>query len=206
MMKNIKLLLHSNIAFMRGKKRRMQKSRFVSLVIITAVVVFVFTVFVFQMAAVITGIQGTNFIFTFGMATFISLTFLLFEGNRLGFFFHNTLAMLLTLPTSFGGTPYDILPRLVIILAGFPADLILNSLYKVFKKNDRLVWWSILTTIFFIPLVNIFQVSLFPLYFPSEFVTTYTNILIIMSPWIIGGSIVGGVLGYKLYRRVEHIR
>jgi len=180
----------------------MWSSRDVALIIITAVVVFVFSVFVFQMASMITGIQGMNFIFTFGMATFISLTFLLFEGRRWRFFFHNTLVMLLILPTSLGGTPYDIFPRLVIILAGIPADLVLNSLYKFFKKNNRLVWWSILTTTFFVPLVNVFQISLFPLYFPSEFVATYTNIIIIMIPWIIGGAIVGGFLGYKLYRRV----
>ena len=180
----------------------MWTSRDISLVVITAVVVFVFSVFIFQTASMITGIQGMNFIFTFGMATFISLTFLLFEGRRWRFFFHNTLFALLILPTSLGGTPYDIFPRLVIILAGFPADLILNSVYKAFKNKHRLVWWSILTTTFFIPLVNVFQISLYPIYFSSEFVTAYTNVVILMIPWIIGGSVVGGFLGYKLYRRV----
>ena len=177
-------------------------SRDLTLVIVTAVVVFVFTVFVFQTANMITGIQGANYIFTIGMAFFVSLTFLLFEGRRWRFFFHNTLVALLSLPTTLGGPPYDIFPRLVIVLAGFPVDLMLNSFYKVFKNNNRLVWWSILTGMVFFLVLPFFQILFFPLFFPSQFVATFTNVVILMLPWIIDRSIAGGYLGYKVYRRI----
>jgi hypothetical protein len=65
----------------------MWSSRDLTLVILMAVVVFVFTVFVFQIAGIVTGILGFNYILTFGMAFLVSITFLLFEGRRWRFFF-----------------------------------------------------------------------------------------------------------------------
>ena len=35
-----------------------------------------------------------------------------------------------------------------------------------------------------------------------QVVENFSNIVILMIPWIIGGSIVGGYLGYHVYRRV----
>lgn len=179
----------------------MWKSRDLTLVIITAVVVFVFTVSVFQVAGMITGILGANYIFTVGMAFLLSITCLLFEGRRWRFFLHNTIAALLTLPTALGGSPYDVFPRLVIILAGFQADIILNSFYGSFKKKNRLSWWSMLTGVEFFLVLPFLQILIFPLFFPPQFVAGFTNVVVIMLPWIIGGAVVGGFLGYKLYKR-----
>ncbi len=137
------------------------------------------------------------------MTLLVSLTFLLFEGRRWRFFFHNTLVALLSLPTFLGGPPYDIFPRLVIVLAGFPADLVLNSIYKFFRSNNRLVWWSILTGMVFFLVLPFLQILIFPLFFPSQFVAAFTNVVIVMLPWIIGGAIAGGYLGYKVYMRIK---
>ena len=178
-------------------------SRDIALVIITAVLVFVLTVLIFQVATMITGVQGTSFIFTFAFATFISLTFLLFEGRRWRFFCHNTLYALLSLPTSTGGIPYDIFPRLVIMLAGFILDLIVNSFYNYFESRDRLMWWSVVTGLVTFLIIPFMQILIFPIYFSSEFVTAYTNTVILMSPFLIGGGLVGGYLGYKLYKRLS---
>lgn len=180
----------------------MWSSRDVALVIITAVLVFVLTVLIFQLATMITGVQGTSFIFTFAFATFISLTFLLFEGRRWRFFCHNALYALLSLPTSTGGIPYDIFPRLVIILAGFPMDLILNSFYNYFESRNRLIWWSILAGLVPFLIIPSMQILIFPIYFSANYVTAYTNTVMLMSPFLIGGGIIGGYLGYKLYIRV----
>ena len=180
----------------------MWNSRDVSLVIITAVVVFVFTFFIFQNATAVTGIVGSNYIFTFGMALLVSLTFLLFEGRKWRFFVHNLLVALLTFPTTLGGPPYDVLPRLVVILAGLPADLIINTLYARFKKDNKLIYWSILSGLFFFLSLPLFQRLFFPLFFSPEIVDGFTNIIIVMLPWIVGGSIVGGFFGYKIYNRI----
>ena len=183
----------------------MWQSKDISLVIITAVAVFILTLFVFQTANMITGLPGANYIFTFGMATLVSLTFLLFEGRRWRFFMHNVLVSILTLPTSLAGQPYDITPRLIVILAGIPADIILNTLYKYFKNNNKLVWWSILSGTGFFLLLPFFQILIFPLYLPSQFIATFASIVIIMLPWIIGGGIAGGYLGFKIFERVNKL-
>ena len=180
----------------------MWSSRDIALVIVTAALVFVFTLIIFQNATVVTGIQGANYIFTFGMALLVSLSFLLFEGRRWRFFVHNVLVVLFTIPTTLGGPPYDVFPRLVLILAGFPADLILNSLYDRFERNDKLVWWTILSGLVFFLILPFLQILFFPLYFPTQFVENFTNIVIIMLPWIVGGSVFGGYLAYKIYKKI----
>ena len=180
----------------------MWNSRDLTLVILTAVVVFVFTILLFQYASIITGITGANYIFTFGMALLVSLTFLLFEGRRWRFFLHNTLVALLTLPTTLGGPPYDIFPRLVLILVGIVADLLFNSFYKVFVNKNKLVWWSIFSGTGFFLILPFFQILFFPLFFPTPFVTAFANVVILMLPWIVGGGIAGGYLGFKVYKRI----
>ena len=181
----------------------MWNSRDITLVILTAVVVFVFAVSFFQLAGLMSGILGANYIFTLGMALLVSLTFLLFEGRRWRFFLHNTLVALLTLPLHFGGPPYDIFPRLVVIFTGFVADLIINSVYKVFFDRNKLVWWSILSGAGFFLFLPFFQILFFPLFFSAQFVATFTNVVFLMLPWIVGGGIAGGYLGYKVYKRIS---
>ena len=118
----------------------MWSSRDIALVIVTSVVVFIFSLTVFQLPRLLTGIVGLNYVTTVGMAFLISLTFLLFEGRRWRFLAHNTLVVILSFPTSLIGVPFDIFPRLVSILAGLPADLILNSFYQNFSNSNKLVW------------------------------------------------------------------
>ena len=180
----------------------MWSSRDVALVIVTAALVFVFTLLIFQNATILTGIVGANYIFTFGMALLVSLTFLIFEGRRWRFFVHNVLVVLFTFPTTLGGPPYDVFPRLVLVLAGLPADLILNSLYENFEKRNWLLWWTILSGLVFFLVLPFLQILFFPLYFPQQFVENFTNVVIIMLPWIVGGSVFGGYLAYNIKKKI----
>ena len=180
----------------------MWSSRDIALVIITAVTVFVLSISVFQIPYLITGIHGIGYITTVGMALIISLTFLLFEGRRWRFLAHNTLVVILSIPTSFLGVPFDMFPRIVVVLAGIPADIILNTFYQRFSKSNKLLWWSILCCLEFFLVLPILQLLSFPLYFPQSYIEAFSNIVIFMSPWIIGGAIVGGYLGYKVYQRI----
>lgn len=180
----------------------MWSSKDLTLVIITAVVVFVFTALVFQFGTLITGITGANYIFTFGMAMLVSLTFLLFEGRRWRFFVHNLLVAILTMPTTLGGPPFDVIPRIAVIVAGIPTDLILNSIYMKFKQKNHLSYWSILTGTFFFLLLPFIQILTFPLIFPASFIETFKNTIFIMLPWIIGGGIIGGYFGFKIYLKI----
>lgn len=180
----------------------MWSSRDVALVIVTAALVFASTLLIFQNATVITGIVGANYIFTFGMALFVSLTFILFEGRRWRFFVHNLLVTLFTFPTTLGGPPYDVFPRLVLIVAGLIADLIVNSLYGRFKRKDKLLWWTMLSGTTFFLILPFFQTLFFPLFFPPEFIENFKNVVFIMLPWIVGGSLFGGYLAYFIYGKI----
>lgn len=179
----------------------MWSSRDISLVIITSVIVFTVSVTVFQLPRLLTGNGALGYITTIGMAFLISLTFLLFEGRRWRFFAHNTLVVILSLPTSFIGVPFDIFPRLVSILAGIIADIILNSVYKRFSESQKLLWWSILICLEFFTVLPLLQLLFYPLYFPPEFIEIFSNVVLVMSPWIIGGAIAGGYFGYKVYKK-----
>jgi hypothetical protein len=160
------------------------------------------SVTVFQIPAILTGTAGLGYVTTIGMAFIISLTFLLFEGRRWRFLAHNTLVVILSLPTSFIGAPFDIFPRLVAILAGLPADIILNGFYRKFSDSNKLVWWSILICLEFFSVLPFLQLLFFPLYFPPQYIEAFSNVLILMSPWIIGGAVAGGYFGYKVYQRI----
>jgi len=180
----------------------MWSSRDIALVIITSVLVFVVSVTVFQIPKIVTGDGSFVYVTTIGMAFLISLTFLLFEGRRWRFFAHNTLVVILSLPTSFIGTPFDVFPRLVSFLAGFQADLILNIFYQRFSDSNKLVWWSILVCLEFFSVLPLLQLLLFPIYFPQPVIQGFTYALILMSPWIIVGAIAGGYFGYKMYQKI----
>ncbi|MEJ2244457.1 MAG: hypothetical protein P8X87_08060 [Candidatus Bathyarchaeota archaeon] len=184
----------------------MWSSKDLTLVIVTAVVVFITSITVFQIPFILTGINGIGYVTTVGMGFFISLTFLLFEGRRWRFLAHNTLVVILSLPTSFLAPPFVIFPRLVIFLVGIPVDIIVNSFYQKFLNSNKLVWWSIFSALTFFLITPIFQLLLYPLYFPPEFMGAFSNILIVMSPWILGGCVAGGYFGYKLYQKLNNVR
>jgi len=51
-------------------------------------------------------------------------------------------------------------------------------------------------------MLPVFQIFFFPLFYPAAFIETFTNLVILMLPWIIGGGIAGGYLGFKIYKRI----
>jgi len=180
-------------------------SRDVALVIITAVISFVYAVFVGQMGTILTGISGVNYIFTIGMALTVSLTFLLFEGRRWRFFFHNTLFLLITFPTFLTGPPYSLLHRIPTFLCGIQADIILNSFYPRFKRRNQLVLWSIIVGVEFFLINPFLQIILFPLFVSPEIVMVFVDVALLLLPVIIAESVFGGYLAYKVYERVKKI-
>ena len=181
----------------------MWKSRDLALVILLSVVSFLYTVFVGQLGNLITGVLGLNYIFIFGHAIFISFGFLMYEGRRWRFLLQTTLVALLTIPTYMSGMPFDVLARIPMIIGAFFSDLILNSVYAVFRKRNRLVLWGTLAVFVFLIFTPFFvAMNMFLFYVPEVF-TMYVTVYFLLLPVTIVEVVVGNILGYKIYKRIK---
>ena len=181
----------------------MWKSRDLALVILLSVVSFLYTVFVGQLGNLITGVLGLNYIFIFGHAIFISFGFLMYEGRRWRFLLQTTLVALLTIPTYMSGMPFDVLARIPMIIGAFFSDLILNSVYAVFRKRNRLVLWGTLAVFVFLIFTPFFVAMNMFLFYAPEVFTMYVTVYFLLLPVTIVEVVVGNIVGYKIYKRVK---
>ena len=181
----------------------MINSKDISLIILLAVLGFILTAVLNQIAGLITGISGINFLFVISLAIWSSFSSLIYEGRRWRFFFQFTLFSILTTPTSLGGVPFDFISRMPQILAAFLGDIGINSCYNVFKKNQKLEIWAIITTTVFWTAMPYIGILLMPLYASEAAINNFIKIVLTLSPIIIIESIIGGYLGYKIYKRIK---
>ena len=164
------------------------------------------TLLVGQIARMITGIPGINYVFTIVLAIETGFSMLMYEGRRWRFFAQMVLFVILTTPTQLGGPPFDILARLNTIINAFVCDLAVNSIYKNFEKRQKLTLWVIIATTTFWVLNPFISTLVKPLFFPPEYVTTFIAAVLTLLPVIIVESIAGGYLGYKIYSRVKNLQ
>jgi hypothetical protein len=181
------------------------RSRDLALVIMISVLSFIYTIFVSQIGNIITGIPSFNYLFTVGHAILISVAMLLYEGRRWRLFAQCILVAILFTPTYQGGTPFDPLARLPIVIDAFFVDIVFNSAYGFFEKRNQLVWWAILCVIFYC-LTNpfYFMLNLY-LFYPTEILTSFMSVAFFMLPVIFVESAIGGYFGFKIYERVKRI-
>ena len=171
-----------------------------------SVLSFIYTIFVSQIGNFITGISSFNYLFTVGHAILISVAMLLYEGRRWRLFAQCVLVSILFTPTYQGGTPFDLLARLPIVVDAFFVDLVFNSAYGFFEKRNQLIWWAILSVIIYC-ITNPFYFMLnMYLFYPPEILIPFVNVAFLMLPVIFIESIIGGYLGYKIYERVKHAK
>jgi hypothetical protein len=183
----------------------MWKSSDITLILIFAVVGLVYAVFVAQIGYLITGIPGINYFFIIGYAIFTSAQFLLYEGRRWRFFVSTTLFVLLIIPTNFAGAPFDIIARSPLLIYAFFADLVVNSTYGFFESHNKLFWWTIFVSVGYNMISPFLSIWIYSFFYPSEFVETFSNIVLLMLPVIVIESIAGGYLGYKVYERTKQL-
>jgi hypothetical protein len=174
-------------------------------IIVFAILGLIYTVFAGQMGYVVTGIPGANFLFIVGYVTITSIQFLLYEGKRWRYFISTTLFVLLIFPTNFAGTAFSITTRIPIILVAFIFDLCANSFYGFFARRNKLFEWNLLTCLCYhisSPFISILTYYVFT---PPEFVTMFINGTLLMLPVIIIETIIGALVGYKVYERVKKL-
>lgn len=179
----------------------MMQTRDVTTIIVMASLQFVIAVLIAQMGTVITGIPGTNFLFTILLAIPISFSLLRYEGRRWRIFFQLTLFSLISMPTYIGGAPFDPTPRLSSLATAFLIDLLANSMYGLFKNTNKLLWWIMLTSATYWILTPLLKIAISIIFYTPEFVEGFTNVVLGLFPIIIVEAIIGGYLGYKIYKR-----
>ena len=184
----------------------MWETRDLTLVIILAVVSFIYTQLVGQLGTIITGIQGFNYLFIVGHMVFISFGFLIYEGKRWRLLLQGILAALLTLTTFLSGAPFDIVSKIPMILTSFFGDLIFNSLYQRFERRNKLIWLAILVVIGYMLMLPVFvSLNMFLFYLPQA-LNMYINVYVLLFPVTITETVIGGYLGYQIYRRVKGVK
>lgn len=185
---------------------KLWNSRDIALIITLAVTGFVYTALVFQIGFLFSGIPGSNYLFVIGQAIWNSIAFLLFEGKRWRLLFTITLFGLLTMPTSAMGTPFNILPRIPLILNALQLDIIMNTVYPFFKRKNKLMWAAIVFSLENFIIDGILRLATYPVFYSPEYASTFVGIFLMMLPVIIIESAAGGYLGFKIYDIISNRR
>ena len=133
---------------------------------------------------IITGISSFNYLFTIGHAILISVALLLYEGRRWRLFAQCVLVAILFTPTYQGGTPFDLLSRLPIIVDAFFVDIVFNSAYGFFEKRNQLIWWAILSVIIYCTTNPFYFMLNMYLFYPTEILIPFVNVAFFMLPVI----------------------
>ena len=110
---------------------------------------------------------------------------------------------LLIIPTSLGGTPFDPVSRLGGFATAFLVDLLVNSLYGVFKKHEKMVFWSVLVSVVYWALNPFFSTVVKFLFFSPEVMEAFLNVVLVLLPIIIVEAIIGGIVGHQIYQRLQ---
>jgi hypothetical protein len=181
----------------------MWSSKDICYIIFMAVLGFVSTALIVQMAGLISGIRGSNYVFTIILAVQTTISFLLFEGRRWRFFVQFSIFTLLIIPTHLGGVPFAVESRIHFIITALVADLIINSFYDKFRKRGKLKWWSISGSLLFWVMLPFFSLVVRPLFFSLEAVLLFANVVLLLLPVIVIESVVGGYLGYLIFLRLR---
>jgi hypothetical protein len=186
----------------------MWSSRDISLIITFSAFTLVFGVLIGRVPDLITGIAGVGYIFTIVYSISQSVLWLLFEGRRWRILAKVSIVRLISFFITSGSPSYIIPPTLATLLNSAIIDIFFNSFYSYFKRKNKLFWWIILAQLYFWATHTIWiLVFTTILYYPFESVIQYwfIPVALVMLPIMIIEALIGGSIGYKIYRRVERL-
>ncbi len=184
----------------------MISSRDLALIIVFAVLTFVFMLLIGQVPELVTGIPGISYVFTIVYAINQTVARLMFEGRRWRIFARGSLVSLLGF--SFILT-WNRPLGMATILNAFIVDVVFNSVYGLFEQKNKLLWWAILSEVYYWPTHSLWIVVFGSLFFyPFELIMEQwvIPIMSVMLPIMIIEGIAGGYIGYKIYQRVKKIQ
>jgi hypothetical protein len=187
----------------------MWSSRDVALIIMFSAFNVVFQLLIGQVPDLITGIPGATYIFTIVYSISQTVFWLLIGGRRWRIVTKSLLVRLISFFLVSSGELSVTLPAtLATILNSTIIDVVFNSYYESFRQKNKLLWWAILSQLFFWSTHTIWILVFSSLlFYPIEGVLQYwfIPVALVMLPVMIVESIAGGYIGYKIYRRVEKI-
>ena len=183
----------------------MWSSRDLALVVLFPIVNVIYTYLFGQLGWMLLGVPGSNMALIIGGLIINSVALLMFEGRRWRFFLMQLIFIILILPTNLLGTPFDILPRLPSLINAIHADILYNSIYGFFNNRNQLKLWVTICLVEFF-LVNPLLTAIgFTFLFPPDFVSTFIMVALLLLPVSIAESIIGSLIGFKLYEKTKRI-
>jgi hypothetical protein len=175
-----------------------------TLVIMFAVLNFVFAALIGQVPRLITGIPGIGYMLIIFYSITISVALLFYQGRRWRFLTQAIIFGLLTL--SFGTSIMAMLTKISLIINAFVLDVIFNSLYPKFEKKNKLMFWLILSQIYYWSTDSLWLVLVNLLIYPWEAViASWYIIMPFVLPIMVSEAIAGGYIGYQIFQRVKKI-
>jgi len=176
-------------------------SKDLAFIIVFTVLNFVYTLLFGQLAWLFSGVPGSNLLLIIGGVIVNSFALLHFQGRRWRFAVYQILFAILVIPTFLLGVPFDVIARLPIVVVGIVSDVLFNSFFGFFKRQDKLMWWVIIDMIIFFLMTPFVTSIYFSFVYAPEFVSFFVNNVILLIPIVIIESVVGAIIGYKLYER-----
>ena len=183
----------------------MWSSRDVALIIAFAVLSFINFAVVLQTFSLLTGIPGIGYGVDLIGAIIATVGFLLFEGKRWRISVLGLLVYFLSLSLYFGVGSFNVITRIPIFLKMFITDIVFNSFYGYFERRNKMIWLAIGQSVYFFMTSPFISILFFSLFVPFETLTPLLNLVIFMLPLILGVSLTGGYIGYKIYKRLEKL-
>jgi|WetSurMetagenome_2_1015567.scaffolds.fasta_scaffold510457_1 hypothetical protein len=177
-------------------------SKDLSLVAVLAALTSLIAASIGQMGFFITGLRGTNSIFTILFAIPISFALLMYQGRRWRFLLQMTIFTFIVTPTNYGGAPYDFFGKTYFIMAAFFIDVFSSSFYRTLKQKNQLKLYAVLCGFLFFTLEVTLSVAL-TIAFYTEQAAGLIFVFTLLVPFVIIEAIAGSYLGYKLYRRTS---
>lgn len=183
----------------------MWDSRDLTLIIVFAALGTVYTVLVTHTAYMITGITGIGFLFIIGHVILISSQLLFFNGKRWRYLASSTIFVILIIPTSFAGAPFDAFARIPVIISAALLDILYNSVYGYFEERNKLLLLILISAVAYNLASPYIGLVFNYVFYPAEYVATYASALFFTTPLTVVESIIGGYLGYKVYQRIKKV-
>jgi hypothetical protein len=182
----------------------MKTSRDLALIVMFAVLTFVFQALIGQVPSLITGVPGIGYAFTIVYSIIQSVAFLMYEGRRWRIFAQGLLFSLIAFPFIPTFTPPA---AMAAILNSFIVDIVFNSFYGYFKKENKLFWWILLTQVYHWATLPLWLLPFLALFAPIQEVIEiwFIPVMSVMIPIMIVEAATGSYIGYKTYKRVENI-
>ena len=92
------------------------------------------------------------------------------------------------------------------ILNSLIVDVVFNSIYGQFKKENKLFWWILFNQVYYWATLPFWLLPFLSLFVPIQEAIEiwFIPLMSVMLPIIILEAIAGSYVGYKIYKRVEN--